>query len=71
MTNDDDERVLRVTKQLNNLILRWCYRVATEQRRPMLDPDASDAEIKEGKQVIAGLRKCRDEIEELMTGVML
>ena len=59
-----------IVNALSKLILNYLALAAYQQYTPDSDPDRSDAEIADAQKKVAGLRKIREEFEDLITGII-
>ena len=64
------EREQRIIDDLSWLITHGARLVATEQYAPSLNPDASDDTVKEYTEWVKTLRSIREQVENLITGIL-
>jgi len=62
------EEAQEITARLTVIILHNLRVVASEEKYPRADSDASDDAIKSGKALVTELRRIREEIENALTG---
>lgn len=67
-TNEDLIKICIISMSM--LILRHSSMVAREQYNPTRDPDTSDAYIEEHKNWVNQFRKIREQVENLVTGLL-
>jgi len=65
-----EELKQRILNDLTTLILRYSTTCAREQYQPSRDADTSDDYIKEHKEWVTRLRHIRENLENLMTGLL-
>lgn len=68
----DDRHELReqVVTGITKLIFGYLGTAAHQQYNPSIDADKSDAEIADAQKKVEGLRKLREEFEDLVTGII-
>lgn len=69
--NDRHEVHKEVVNNLTKLIFHHLARAADQQYNPCSDADRMDSEIADSMKKVAGLRKIREEFENLVTGIIL
>jgi hypothetical protein len=69
MTDEEEQKV--VVDGISLMIRYHLNTAATEQRYPSPDSDGSDDIICDSLNKVRGLRKIREEFENLITGVIL
>jgi hypothetical protein len=69
--NDRHEVHKEVVGNLTKLILYHLSLAADQQYNPSSDADRMDAEIADASEKVAGLRKIREDFENLVTGIIL
>lgn len=69
--NDLHEVHKEVVNNLTKLILYYLSLAANQQYNPSSDADRMDAEIADASEKVAGLRKIREDFENLITGIII
>lgn len=65
-----DDQQLQILNELTEQIFLTARACAQEQHTPSRDPDAMDDYIKGKKETLDGLRRIRQELEDLWSGVV-
>ena len=71
VVNDRHEVHKEVVNNLTKLILYHLSLAADQQYNPSSDADRMDAEIADALEKVAGLRKIREDFENLVTGIII
>lgn len=71
MNYAEANRQTEILHMLSDEIFTLCKGLCLEQRAPARDADASDDYMKETKDRILKLRRVREELEVIFTGVLL
>jgi len=69
--NDLHEVHKEVVNNLTKLTLYYLSLAAAQQYNPSSDADRMDAEIADASEKVAGLRKIREDFENLVTGIII
>ncbi len=69
--NDRHEVYKEIVNNLTKLIFYHLAIAVDQQYNPCFDPDRMDAEIADSMKKAAGLRKIREEFENLVTGIII